>query len=344
MKRYIILIGFVLMMNGCQSNAIPPTKEVSQAQISTVTLAATAKPTENLIPAPTKEQVEKVVTPTMISVPSVTATSTPPPTIPAPTQESRAIIANHTQIGTFASIPAKALSSAAAIKTLFMHQSTGANVVSLGFNCLAGLRNEPDNFPPECIAYAKTPYAPYNNRNLIWRIWADTTANAATKTEQWISVVESQQKDFQVLGMKYCYVDSYNLDFNVYKTAMERLEKTYPQKTFIWSTTALYGKDQMEAPGFVTSFPNAKNVQSFNQQLRDYARSNNKILYDLADIESHDPKGNACLSSSGLEMLCEAYYTGYGGGGGGHPNVEGSIRMAKGFWYLMARISGWDGK
>lgn len=254
------------------------------------------------------------------------------------------LIADHTRIASFTSIPLTRLQAAAGIKALFMHASTGSNIDALGFRCLAGLQTEPSNFPSECIAYATAPYSPYDNRNWNWPLWSDTTANAITKTNQWVSVFNAQKQNYQVLGMKYCYVDSYNLDFNYYKTAMEQLESANPQKKLIWATSVLYARSQLEVPGFVINFPNANNIKSFNQQLRAYAKANNKILYDLADIESHDPNGNACVSSTGHEMLCDAYSTGYGGGGGGHPNVDGSIRMAKGFWWLMARIAGWDGK
>ena len=33
------------------------------------------------------------------------------------------------------------------------------------------------------------------------------------------------------------------------------------------------------------------NVNQRNEQIRNYARNNNKILFDFADIESFDPDG-----------------------------------------------------
>ena len=221
------------------------------------------------------------------------------------------------------------------MKTLFIHASTGNNIEGLGLRCLAGLRDEPENFPQECIIYALNPYVPYDKRNWDWPLWSDTSADAISKTDQFVGVINSQHQNYDVMGMKYCYVDSYNLDFDYYKTKMEQLEQAYPQKTFIWATSALYSTNSM-VPG------NADNIQAFNQQLRTYARANNKVLYDLADIKSHDPSGNSCTAGD-LEGLCMVYSDGYGGGGGGHPDVEGSIRLAKGFWWLMARVSGWNG-
>jgi hypothetical protein len=75
-------------------------------------------------------------------------------------------------------------------------------------------------------------------------------------------------------------------------------------------------------------------MSDFNQQLRAYAKTNNKPLYDIAAIESD---GGSCMVE-GYEGMCLKYND----GGGGHPNKDGSIRLAKGFWWLMARLSGWN--
>ena len=163
-------------------------------------------------------------------------------------------------------------------------------------------------------------------------------SDAIAKTDQWVSVANAQQGNYDVLGMKFCYVDGWNQDFNYYRQAMEQLEQAYPSKTFIWTTSALWS----ESAAGGGNLPSCQNIQLFNQQLREYARTNNKVLYDIADIESHDPDGNYC-QVEGCEALCNVYSDGQGGGGGGHPDVDGSIRLAKGFWWLMSRISGWDG-
>jgi len=161
-------------------------------------------------------------------------------------------------------------------------------------------------------------------------------ADAIAKTDEWVSVANAQQQNYQILGMKFCYVDGWNQDFAYYRDHMLELESRYPNKIFIWSTSALWND-----PGTAcqdNGFNSCQNIAEFNQQVRAYAIANHKLLYDLADIESHDPDGNLCLTS-GYEGLCDAYYS----NGGGHPNAVGSIRLAKGFWWLMARISGWNG-
>jgi hypothetical protein len=248
---------------------------------------------------------------------------------------SSAIIANHTVIGHFGAIPSSSLTSAAQTQTLFMHQSTGNNIKIMGLNCIAGSLDP--GYYPECEIYNQISNNPYDNSNWNWPLWADNWSDAIVKTDQWVSIVNAQQSHYQVLGMKFCYVDGWNLDFDYYRQKMEALERAYPNKKFIWSTSALW-----EEIAVGRNFESASTIQSFNQQLRAYAAANNKILYDIADIESHDTNGNLC-QYNGVEALCSEYADGLGGGGGGHPDVDGSIRLAKGFWWLMARISGWNG-
>jgi hypothetical protein len=254
--------------------------------------------------------------------------------------QTGAIIADHTVISKFSSIPSTALSAAATKKTLFMHQSTGGNVDYLGLQCLAGLQNDDSVFPQECITYSQNAYIPYDNRNWNWKLWDQPTADAIAKVDEWVSVVSAQQSNYQVLGMKFCYVDGWNQDFAYYRDHMLDLETRYPTKIFIWTTSVLWNEPGSSCQD--NGFNSCQNISEFNQQVRAYAIANHKPLYDMADIESHDPSGSLCLTS-GYEGLCDAYYNGYGGGGGGHPDVDGSIRLAKGFWWLMARLSGWNG-
>ncbi len=97
------------------------------------------------------------------------------------------------------------------------------------------------------------------------------------------------------------------------------------------------------------------NLHQRNEQIRDFCRANNKILFDFADIESHDPEGNAFLALY-ADAACN-----YSGGNwadewcGSHP---GSILCdtcvcahsqplncnlkARAFWWMLACIAGWE--
>ena len=83
------------------------------------------------------------------------------------------------------------------------------------------------------------------------------------------------------------------------------------------------------------------NETAFNQMLRDYAIEHNKVLFDLADIESHSPDGTAEFDAQNREIL----YSGYTDEAqAGHLNATGRERVARSLWWFMARLAGWDGE
>ena len=114
---------------------------------------------------------------------------------------------------------------------------------------------------------------------------------------------------------------------------LEALEDQLPETEFIWWTMALA---RWSAP----------HHEEFNQQLRTYAITNGKILFDIADIESHLPDGTPCTgvdqneNPNDIEALCDAYTD---EPIGGHLNAQGSLRMSKAMWVLMSILAGWDG-
>jgi hypothetical protein len=106
---------------------------------------------------------------------------------------------------------------------------------------------------------------------------------------------------------------------------LEALEKRHPDKTFVWWTMAL---PRQSSPV----------MQRFNERLRAYAAERNKILFDLADIESHRPDGSACVDNqgAGLEAICQEYTDEQDSG---HLNARGAQRGARAVWVLMARLA-----
>ncbi len=66
---------------------------------------------------------------------------------------------------------------------------------------------------------------------------------------------------------------------NTYLSAMSALEAQYPSVKFVYMTGHLDGSGA------------AATLNQRNEQIRNYVRTNNKILYDFADIESYDPDG-----------------------------------------------------
>lgn len=252
-------------------------------------------------------------------------------------------MADHSVVGQFEQIPQNAVNAAAAKVTLFMHQSVGLNIDYSGLGCLAGLQDPNYGYPQECGTYRENRAANrwpwYDKSKWAWNVWPSPQADAIAKTDQFVDVVHSRAGNYQVIGMKLGYVDGWNQRVNVeqgyYITKMLELESQYPGKTFIWATSAVWAE-----PGDACNpiFNSCQQTAEFNQQVRAFAQAHNKPLYDIADIESHDQNGNPC-TVQGYEGMCAAWYS----DGGGHPNIVGAIRLAKGFWWLMARMSGWNG-
>jgi len=236
-------------------------------------------------------------------------------------------VADHTVISQFSSLSKSAIDVAAAKKILFYHQSTGNNIVYMGLNCLSGTGLD-SNLAAECDIYRTAlvnnswPY--YNWSNWTWQIWPEPMADAKAKMDQFVSLVHQNQANYQYIGMKFCYVDGFNLDFTYYRDEMLKLEARYPTKTFIWSTSVLN----------TGSHINNSTIQAFNDAVRVYAKANNKPLYDMSAIES---KGGSC-KAGGHDVLCQEYWDSWGGDQGGHPDRDGSLVLAKGFWWLIANL------
>ena len=152
----------------------------------------------------------------------------------------------------------------------------------------------------------------------------------------------SQCEDYDAVGFKFGYVDGFdgseidNEFFSVPNSTfptiqdLEELEARHPDKILIYWTMGL-------AKGIGTA-----DSESFNQQMRSFAIANDKVLMDIADIESHRPDGSACFDiyGRGIEAMCDEYTDEVVAG---HLNALGRQRMAEAMWILMARLAGWDG-
>lgn len=253
----------------------------------------------------------------------------PVPTVPP---ASSRIVADHTVIENFDRIPDDVIQAASKTRAVMFHQSTGQYISGLGLDCLAGLRREPENYP-DCMAYL--PSDGYDRSNWHWTLEEEwiTNGDSLKKVEVFKQLVPQYQADVDVIGMKYCYIDGWAITFEPYRAAMEEMEAKYPTKTFIWATSAVWGSPGSACGG---DWNSCQTLYEFNQKVREYAAAHNKPLFDIASIESN---GGQC-KVAGYEGVCQEYYS----DGGGHPNQKGSLRIAKGYWWLMARLTGWNGQ
>jgi hypothetical protein len=146
--------------------------------------------------------------------------------------------------------------------------------------------------------------------------------------------------------------DAREADINTYLSLMAQLEADYPDVHFVYMTGHLDGSG---VDG---------NLNQRNEQIRAYARENNKILYDFADIESYDPDGLVNYMEQGADDGCN-----YDANNDGSPDsnwagdwqsshTEGvdwyqcdsahseplvANMKAYAAWALWARLAGWSG-
>jgi hypothetical protein len=117
------------------------------------------------------------------------------------------------------------------------------------------------------------------------------------------------------------------LAFTKYRDAMQALEAANPKTTFVWSTVPLATDANLQR-------------NYFNLSVRQYCRANGKVLYDIAAIQSHDENDNVQADQQG-EKLHSAYAR---NPRGSDMNAVGRQRLAKAWWWMLARIGGWSGK
>jgi hypothetical protein len=128
-----------------------------------------------------------------------------------------------------------------------------------------------------------------------------------------------------------------------YLETLDQFENEYPGMRFIYMTGHLDGSGS------------AGNLHVRNEQIRSYCRANNKVLFDFADIESYGPDGtdylamdadDGCNYSGGnwaqqwcsahpASALCEYCEC-------SHSEALNCNRKARAFWWMMARLAGWD--
>ena len=181
---------------------------------------------------------------------------------------------------------------------------------SVGGNISDGL----DALQSENAKYNRSRWIFYNRGNPDWQ----------TKVDEFVSFTIDSASNYDVLSMKFCFIDP-TASFSYYRDKMLWLESNYSGKRFIWWTIPIETSGNTDR-------------QSFNDSVRTYANANGKLLFDIADIESCDTSGVKQVDGSNCEIMRSEWTS-----DGGHLNAAGAQRVASAFWWLMAKIAGWDG-
>lgn len=167
-----------------------------------------------------------------------------------------------------------------------------------------------------------------------------TTWSAVTK-----KLLMNNTSNINMIMWSWCgQVDGSESDINTYLTQMSQLEKDYPNINFVYMTGHLNG----------TGING--NVHIRNEQIRKYCRNNGKVLFDFADIESYDPDGqwflekkadDGCNYTGGnwaVEWCAKNPGICVNSCSCAHSHCLNCQQKGKAFWWMLARISGWEGE
>lgn len=277
---------------------------------------------------------------------------------------AQSLIINHNDISAFDSIPGEYKTAAANLRMLFMDRSVGGNIDSY-LDCLSGSFDEAPNYckrtEHQDTVYNVDPGEVYwedtwDRTNWHYAFWPN---GCSEDVNCFIDYTSTRLDSFDVIGCQFSYLavlpgsaiadpstGFFGMQGNDNKaTVYAAFGDAHPDKKLVWWTTSL-----ARGIGTIES-------ETFNAQMRDYAVDHEIILFDVADILSHDPNGQPCFDNrdgiaykdenhpdDGLSLaaICPQYTTETEGGHLGSVSA-GGIRVAKAFWVLMARIAGWDG-
>ncbi len=123
-----------------------------------------------------------------------------------------------------------------------------------------------------------------------------------------------------------------------YLDLMTQLEAEYPRVRFVYMTGHTDG----------TSGDSPLNTN--NDMIRAYVTAKAKILYDFADIESWLPDGTQAADPSDGCPWCQSWCDSHPGYCPqpdfecAHSNSLNCYLKAQAFWWLSARLAGWDGR
>jgi hypothetical protein len=229
---------------------------------------------------------------------------------------AEALIADHEAAAHFEDIPSTYLAQAKAdYRVFYGHTSHGSQLVT-GMNMV-------DSGPGELNLRENDGVDLGSGGDLGW---VDITR----------AVLDETGSDINLVLWSWCGGVSENTaaGIDAYLDAMNQLEQDYPAVTFVYMTGHLDGSG---ADG---------NLHARNAQIRAYCQDHDKILYDFADIESYDPAGNYYPDGSDACEWCVAWcasHTCPGCADCQHSECINCYQKGRAFWWLMARIAGWNG-
>jgi len=233
------------------------------------------------------------------------------PALRAPTPAQGAIVADHHAADAFSQLSASDIDAARAAfpKIFYGHTSHGSQIMT----GLQMLHDEDGSLTPPQFTEISDDLG--HNGDLGW---VDRTRDALGATGNGYSMVV----------WSWCGGVSDNTPEGIatYLTAMDQLERDYPDIVFVYMTGHLDGTG-----------PDGT-LHRNNEQIRSWCRAHGKVLFDFADIESWDPDGNHYPDDDDSCNWCSTWcasHTCPACGSCAHSHCFNCYRKGRAFWKLL---------
>jgi hypothetical protein len=246
----------------------------------------------------------------------------PVPLATAAAAPDKSIRIGYAECAAATNYPASVVEKAASLKWYFAHASVGANMVD-GLMDLG--KKDGKAYPYSTVFSDKAPPTEtkpgtvyeHNRGNPGWQAKFDQFASCVSNGWHYPKV--------NIAMNKLCYIDQ-TASFKYYIRSMTNLEAAFPNTVFVYMTMPLM--TETDTDNYLRN--------GFNDNVRQWTKQNGRVLFDIADIEAHDPNGAPVTFSSRnrtCQRLCDAYTT-----DGGHLNDAGRQLVARGFYALAAAL------
>jgi hypothetical protein len=236
---------------------------------------------------------------------------------------SENIIVNHTNWNWYNTQSQQVIDNVAAQKIYFTHASVGGNILQ-GFEDLHTA--DSSKYPLNQVSSGAVPPAGTVNGTIYE--YARGNPGWIDKVNDFETCIDNgwHSNKVDIVMNKFCYIDQ-NADWTAYRDSMLALEAEYPDTKFVYWTmpiTTDTGSDEVLRA-------------EFNKNLRNWiSEQDNKLFFDIADIEAWTPGGVHQTFISG-DGTYEKLYAGFTSDGG-HLNIAGSERVANGLYSLFGQL------